>query len=89
MPIADTKKVQTMINVAADQIEIIQSAIATMKTIRTAFNTQNPDVTGTALEGNKVALSNSIDALDTEANLAIWTTITTSQVPSHQGKALD
>jgi hypothetical protein len=89
MPVSDQKKVQTMVNIAADQIIIVRSAIDTLKTIRTAFNNHNPNTTGTPLAGKKTALSLSIDTLDLEARLAIWSDMISSKVETHQGKALD
>ncbi len=88
MAIADTKKVQTMINIVADQATIIRAAVATMKATRTTFNTVNPVITGTTLEGNKTAVSNSIDALDTEVSKAVWDTMIAAHIPSHRNDAL-
>ena len=39
MPIADTKKVQTMINILAEAAEEARAAVAKMKAVRTKFQT--------------------------------------------------
>ncbi len=54
--VADTKKVQTMVNVAGQQAQIVRDAVAQIKAVRVAFQTHNPDVTGTPLEGNVTAV---------------------------------
>lgn len=88
MPLADSKKVQSMINVVGQQAEIIRVAVQAMKDIRTAFNTVNPDTTGTPLAGNEVAVSNAINALDTEISSAVWTQMIDAIVSSHRNNAL-
>ena len=88
MPIADTKKVQTLINAAGQQALLVREAVATMKAIRTLFNTANPDVSGTPLEGNLAAVSNAIDSLDTEISGAVWDGMIEAIVPTHRGEAL-
>ncbi len=85
---ADTKKVQTMINIVAEQATIIREAVETMKATRTLFNSVAPDTTGTPLAGNETAVSNAIDALDTEANKAVWTQMIAAHIPSHRNQSL-
>jgi 1,4-dihydroxy-2-naphthoate octaprenyltransferase len=87
--VSDNKKCQTLINAGAIRIQTIRTLINELKAIRTLFNAANPSVVGTALQGNLTALSNSINALDTEANIAVWTTIINAYVPTHEAKALD
>lgn len=89
MPVADKKKVQTMINKMGQNAQIIRDAIADMKAVRTAFQTHNPDVTGTPLDGNVTAVNNALNVLDTEINKAVWTGMIAAIVPSHRNKALD
>lgn len=89
MPIADSKKVQSMVNVVGQQAEIIRAAVQAMKDIRTAFNAINPDTTGTPLAGNEAAVSGAIDVLDTEANKAVWTQMIDAVIPSHPNNLLD
>ena len=88
MPVADTKKVQTMLNIVGQQAQIVRDAVQTMNDVRTAFNAVNPDTTGTPLEGNAAIVSNAIDALDTEASKAVWTQMIAAIVDSHRNEAL-
>ncbi len=91
--IADTKKCQTLINVAAQQIAIVRAAIETIKTVRTTFQTVDPDTTGTALEGNLAAINTAISQLDDVANAgangAVWDGMIAAAVPSHRSAALE
>lgn len=82
------KKVADLVNSAAVAATTIRTQVAALKTLRTLFLAANPSVTGTPLQGNLTALSNSIDALDTQASLAVWTTMINAYVPSHQGNSL-
>ncbi len=86
--IADTKKVQTMINVLADQMTIIRSAVATMVAVKTAYITINPDPTGTPLQGNVAAVNTALTALKSETDKALWTTLIKAKVPSHTNNAI-
>jgi hypothetical protein len=89
MPISDTKKVQTMVNITGQQMQAIRAAVQAIKDVRTAFNTHNPDVTGTVLDGNLAALNSSLNAIDTEVAKAVWTNLIAAVVPTHRGRALD
>lgn len=89
MPRADSKKVQTMINVAGRQAQIVRDAVQKMKDTRTAFQTVNPDTTGTPLAGNEAAVSNAITALDAEIGKAVWTSMIAAVVPGHTEEAID
>lgn len=86
--VPDTKKCQDLINVAALQVQAIRAAVATLKQLRTTFLAVNPSTAGTALQGNTTAISNSINALDTQASLAVWDTMIAAYVASHQNNAL-
>lgn len=88
MALADTKKVQTMINIVAEQAEIIREAVEKMKAARTLFQSVNPDTTGTPLAGNEAAVSNAINGLDSEASEAVWTQMIAARIPSHRNQAL-
>lgn len=82
------KKVADLVNAAALAAQTIRAQVALLKALRTTFNTVNPSVAGTPLAGNLAALSASIDAFDTQAALAVWTTMINAYVPSHQGNSL-
>jgi len=91
--VADTKKCQTMINIMGQQIQVVRVAINTMKLVRTAFTTINPDPTGTPLEGNvllvNAALNALNDAVNTGTNNAVWDAMIAAIVPTHRNKALE
>jgi hypothetical protein len=87
--VPDSKKVQTMINVAAKEMSQVRASVAAIGEVRVKFQTVNPNVTGTPLEGNVAALNNAFIALKVEVDKPIWSDLITAQVPSHEGKALD
>ena len=75
-----------MLNIQQFRTSIVRPTLESLGAHnRTAENL----VIGTALQGNKMQLSNSINALDTESALAVWDTMVAAEVPSHQNKALD
>ena len=89
MPASDNKKVQTLINICADQMATIRNAVATMENMKTLFQNVNPDVTGTPLQGNLAAFNNAFTALKTETDKAIWTALIDAKVDSHRNQALE
>ena len=89
MALADSKKVQTMINVLAASVEEVRDAVARMKAVRVKFQTHNPSVVGTPLEGNVAAVNSALNALDAEVSKALWTQLIAAKVPSHRNRALD
>lgn len=88
MAVSDSKKVQTLINRAADEMIIIRAAVARLEATRLLFVAENPNVTGTPLEGNVTTVGNAIAALKAEADKAVWTGLIAARVPSHRGEAL-
>ncbi len=89
MPIADSKKVQTLVNVIGQQTQVIRDAVDKIKEMRTTFTAVSPDVTGTPLEGNLAAVNSAIDSLDTEIAGPVWTGMIDAICPSHRNKALE
>lgn len=89
MPISDTKQVQTMVNIAGQQIQVVRAAVQTIKDVRSAYQALNPDTTGTPIEGNVAALSQALNALDAAASDAVWEVLIAGIVKSHRNKALD
>jgi uncharacterized protein HemX len=90
--VADTKKVQTLINAAGYEALAIRAAITRLKAVRALYNTAAPDATGTPLEGNLAAVSNAIDSIDVLMNTTdsvVWDGMVAAIVPSHRGEALD
>jgi hypothetical protein len=88
MALSDAKKVQTIINRAADEMTAIRAALVRFQATKALFMAANPDVTGTALEGNTATLNTALGLLQAEADKAIWTALIAARVPSHEGKAL-
>lgn len=86
--VSDTKKVQTVVNRAADLAEAVRATVEDFKALRTLFQTANPDTTGTVLENNLTALNTSLNVIDTEISKPVWDTIITAKAPTHRGKAL-
>lgn len=82
--INDTKKVQSLVNEAADIIEVARKITA----LRAKYTTANPSITGTPLQGNGAAINQWLD--DFEALLAdpVADLFVNSKVDSHRGKAL-
>lgn len=87
--VSDIKKVQTMINVLADQMTIIRSAVDTMVAVKTAYIAINPDTTGTPLEGNVATVNSALKALKAQTDSAVWTAMINAKVPSHRGEAIE
>lgn len=85
---SDTKKVQTIINVCGEQMQIIRDALAVMQAMKTLFQSANPSVTGTPLQGNVAALGTALTDLQAEADKAIWTGLINAVVRSHRNQAL-
>ena len=89
MPIADKKKVQTLVNVMGKQMQIMRGALVAMQSVKTKFDMANPNVIGTSLPGNVSALNGALSALQDAVNKNIWTQIIAANVPTHRNKALE
>lgn len=92
MPLANTKQVQTIINVTAEQIIIVRAAIQTMKDTRTLFVAASVDTTGTPLSGSVASLNSALNTLDSAVNSgsisATWDALIGNYVPTHRKEAL-
>jgi hypothetical protein len=88
MPVSDKKKCQSLINEIGLKVQQLQVFVARLKVLRTAYQDQSVDPTGTPLEGNVTAVSTWIDDLETLATSAIATGMVAAIVPSHRGTAL-
>ena len=89
MALSDAKKVQTIINRAADEMTIIRAALVRFQATKTLFTAADPSTVGTPLDGNTAALNTALGLLQAEADKAIWTALIAARVPSHRGTALD
>ena len=89
---SDQKKVQTLVNIAADAAIDVRAGIDRMKAARTLFNVANPSTAGTPLQGAAAnQLNNAINALDMLVNTtdaAVWNALIAAHVPTHRGEAL-
>ncbi len=80
----DTKKVQTLINAAAHAIEEARK----LELVRGKYNTANPSITGTPLQGKLTILNKFLNDLDTLLNSEAANLLVDNKVASHRGKAL-
>ena len=88
MPIADSKKVQTIINRTGWQIEKARRGIDEIKDYRDRLIADGASVVGSPLEGNVAAFNTWISDLDAHLNNAIADAIVANIAPSHTGNAL-
>ena len=86
--VADVKKVQTMINVVADELSVIKAAMARLENIRARFTAANPSTVGTALQGNKAVLNMALTSLVTAVGNPVWNAVINAKIDSHEGRAL-
>ena len=92
MALSDKKKVQTMVNIAAEQIVIIRAAIDSLKDTRTLFLSSCPSLSGTCISGSLASINSALNILDTVVNSGstgtTWNNIEGCHVPSHNNQAL-
>jgi len=82
--VANTKIVQSAINRLAEILQEMDKVVV----LRLEFIAANPDVTGTPLEGNKAAVSQLLNDIETLAGSAVTSAVKAAVVSSHRGKAL-
>jgi hypothetical protein len=88
MPLADTKKCQTLINIVAEQVKLLKVASTILLICRQAYQDQNVNPTGTPLDGHILEISNWVDDVELVANNMIANGFINNIVPSHRNKAL-
>jgi hypothetical protein len=84
----DRKKCQTLIHVGAEVALKFREGLDMLTRCRTAFQAQNPDITGTALDGNITTINIWITAAEAVANDAVAQALIDAQIPSHRNEAL-
>lgn len=89
MPLADTKKCQTLINLCANAAVQLRAVAEQLETYRAAYQAAGVDPTGTALEGNVTRVATWIDEVSAVANDAVANGLIAARVPSHRNKALE
>lgn len=84
--VADTKKVQTLINRTADVLVVIKS----LEAIKDTYTNANPPISviGTPLEGNIAAVNTLLNDLMALANGPVAQGLLDAYVPTHTGDAL-
>lgn len=88
MAIADTKKVQTLINEMAKVARAIQAGADRLEQVQSAYVAHNIDPTGTPLEGNLAAVNAWISTIKTLAGDQITQGMISAEAPTHHNKAL-
>jgi len=88
MALADTKKVQTLINVAASAMEAARIAASDLEDTRDLYISASVSAAGTPLEGLVAPLNTALNSLLVETSGSIWDTLISLEVPTHRGKAL-
>ncbi len=88
MPIADTKKCQTLINLCAADCQRLQEIHTRLVAYRAVYQAQGVDPTGTPLEGHVGQVSAWIDEIGAVANNAVANGLIAAAVPSHRNEAL-
>ena len=89
MPISDIKKAQTFINVVGRKVATMRALRDDITAMRTKYQTQSVDPTGTPLEGNEAALNSAINSLSTALDVATFTGLINATVSTHNDNALD
>ena len=89
MPISDKKKVQTFINVVGRKIATMRALRDDIAAMRTKYQTQSVDPTGTPLEGNEARLNSAFNTLSTQLDVAVFTGLINAVVITHNDQALD
>ena len=87
--VADTKKAQTLINKAAAVALVVGQAASDLEALRTLYQAQSVDPTGTALENNVAAVSAWVDSVRAVADSPVVAGLIVASVPSHRGRALN
>ena len=88
MAIADKKKAQTFINVSAACVVQLKAIATRLEDLRTIWQAQTPDATGTPLDGHVAQISTWIDAVRAVSDSAVPNGLLAEVVPSHRNLAL-
>jgi hypothetical protein len=92
MPIADTKKVQSLIQGILLAIVDLESADSLMQIIKTKYQNANPDLTNSNMTTQQVTDTNTMIAAVASVlsdHAAIITVLKSKNIPSHGIKSLD
>lgn len=86
--VADTKKCQTLINICAEKVLELTAIATRLESLRTAYQVQSVDPTGTPLDGHVAQVSTWIDAVRAVADSAVANGFIANVVPTHRNQAL-
>ena len=89
MPISDKKKCQTLINRCASAVDQLQAMASQLEALRSAYQAQSVDPTGTPLDGHIVVVSEWIDDVRAVADNAVANGLQAHRVPTHRNNALE
>lgn len=89
MTLSNPKKVQSLINAAAEEALKIKEASDRLQQIRALYVASNVNPAGTPLQGQVNNVSAWIDSVASVANSAVANGMIAAYVPSHRGKALE
>lgn len=92
MPIADTKKVQSLIQGILLGITNLENVDSVMQTIKTKYQNASPNLTGANLTSQQVTDANAMIAAVASIltdHTAIIATLKSKDMPSHGTKSLD
>ncbi len=87
--VADTKKVQTLVNKMSEGAAGLAVISDVFQTVLTSYQTHSPDTTGTPAEGHEADIGQAIADLKTLSERPVFAAMVAAYVPSHRGKALD
>lgn len=88
MPIADRKKVQTVVNLAGQLTERTRADLAVVVAKRDALVEAGASVAGTALETNVPAFNTYLADLEALLNSPVADAVVGAIVPSHRNDAI-
>ena len=86
--VADTKKVQTLINISGNAVIAARASADTIDVVRAKFTAANPDVIGTPIEGQVAATNTALNAFQTAVRSTDLDVLVNSIVPTHRNDAL-
>lgn len=89
MPLANTKRVQTLVNLCAEAAIDLDVIADRLNHYRALYVAANIDPTGTVLEGKVMAVSAWIDKVLAVANDPVCAGLIAARVPTHRNQALE
>lgn len=88
MPVANKKKVQTLINVVCEAVDALKVADDKLGRVRAAYADQEVDPAGTALEGHVAEITGWMDDVKAAADSVVANGFLAHRAPTHRNTAL-